>query len=142
MSTTRPEVLFLCVHNAGRSQMAAALLAARAGGRIGVHSAGSAPGETLNPAVVAAMAEVGVDIAGERPKGLTDEAARRADVIVTMGCGDECPVYHGKRYVDWELPDPAGKELAEVRRIRDEIARRVDRLITELLAEPDSGGEN
>ena len=136
MSETRPEVLFLCVHNAGRSQMAAALLAARAGGRISVQSAGSAPSETLNPAVVTAMAELGLDIAAETPKGLTDETALRADVIVTMGCGDECPVYAGKRYLDWELPDPAGKELAEVRSIRDEIALRVDGLVAEVLHEP------
>jgi protein-tyrosine-phosphatase len=141
MSETRPEVLFLCVHNAGRSQMAAALLAVRAGGRIGVHSAGSAPGETLNPAVVAAMAELGLDIAGETPKRLTDETALRADVIVTMGCGDECPVYAGKRYLDWELPDPAGKELAEVRSIRDEIALRVDGLVAEVLQEPGLPGD-
>jgi arsenate reductase (thioredoxin) len=133
MSEERPEVLFLCVHNAGRSQMAAAILAARAGDRIVVHSAGSAPGETLNPAVVTTMAELGLDITGETPKSLTDEIGLRADVIVTMGCGDECPLYPGKRYVDWELPDPAGKELAEVRRIRDDIAVRVDRLIAEVL---------
>jgi arsenate reductase (thioredoxin) len=133
MSTTPPAVLFLCVHNAGRSQMAAALLAAGAGDRIAVHSAGSAPGETLNPAVVTAMAELGLDISGEKPKKLTDDMARRADVIVTMGCGDECPVYAGKRYVDWELPDPARKELDEVRAIRDDIALRVERLISELL---------
>jgi arsenate reductase len=136
MSESRPEILFLCVHNAGRSQMAAALLAARAGGRIGVHSAGSAPGESLNPAVVTAMAELGLDITGGTPKKLTDEMALRADVIVTMGCGDECPAYPGKRYVDWELPDPAGKELAEVRGIRDDIARRVDHLVAEFLDEP------
>ena len=133
MSEERPEVLFLCVHNAGRSQMAAAILAARAGDRIVVHSAGSAPGETLNPAVVTTMAELGLDITGETPKSLTDEIGLRADVIVTMGCGDECPLYTGKRYVDWELPDPAGKELAEVRCIRDDIAQRVDRLIAEVL---------
>jgi arsenate reductase len=133
MSTARPEVLFLCVHNAGRSQMAAALLAAGAGDRIAVHSAGSAPGETLNPAVVTAMAELGLDISGEKPKKLTDGMALRADVIVTMGCGDECPVYPGKRYVDWELPDPAGKGLDDVRAIRDDIALRVGRLIAELL---------
>jgi arsenate reductase len=141
MSESRPEILFLCVHNAGRSQMAAALLAARAGDRIGVHSAGSAPGESLNPAVVTAMAELGLDITGETPKKLTEEMALRADVIVTMGCGDECPAYPGKRYVDWELPDPAGKELAEVRYIRDDIALRVDHLIAEILDEPDSRGE-
>ena len=133
MSEERPEVLFLCVHNAGRSQMAAAILAARAGDRIVVHSAGSAPGETLNPAVVTTMAELGLDITCETPKSLTDEMGLRADVIVTMGCGDECPLYPGKRYVDWELPDPAGKELAEVRCIRDDIAQRVDRLIAEVL---------
>ena len=136
MSGTRPEVLFLCVHNAGRSQMAAALLTARAGGRLGVHSAGSAPGETLNPAVVTAMAELGLDIASETPKTLTDDIGRRADVIVTMGCGDDCPVYPGARYVVWELPDPAGKDLAEVRRIRDDIALRVDRLVSEVLGDP------
>ena len=133
MSAARPEVLFLCVHNAGRSQMAAALLTAGAGDRIAVHSAGSAPGDTLNPAVVTAMAELGLDISGEKPKKLTDDMALRADVIVTMGCGDECPVYPGKRYVDWELPDPAGKDVDEVRAIRDDIALRVERLISELL---------
>ena len=136
MSKVRPVVLFLCVHNAGRSQMAAALLTARAGDRIGVHSAGSAPGETLNPAVVMAMAELGLDISDEKPKKLTDEMALQADVIVTMGCGDECPVYPGKRYLDWELPEPAGKQLEEVRPIRDEIAQRVGRLLTELLDDP------
>jgi arsenate reductase (thioredoxin) len=128
----RPEVLFLCVHNAGRSQMAAALLAQRAAGRILVHSAGSAPGETLNPAVVEAMAEVGLDISAERPKRLSDDIGRRADVIVTMGCGDACPVYPGTRYVDWDLPDPAGRPLREVRSIRDDIAARVDELIAAL----------
>jgi arsenate reductase (thioredoxin) len=125
----RPEVLFLCVHNAGRSQMAAALLSKRAQGDVVVRSAGSAPGETLNPAVVEAMAEVGLDISDQKPKKLTDEMARRADVIVTMGCGDACPVYAGKRYEDWELPDPAGKTLEEVRAIRNDIAIRVDRLM-------------
>jgi arsenate reductase (thioredoxin) len=136
MSTAHPAVLFLCVHNAGRSQMAAALLTARAGDRIAVYSAGSAPGETLNPAVVTAMAELGLDISGEKPKRLTDDMALRSDVIVTMGCGDECPVYAGKRYVDWELPDPAGRELDEVRTIRDDIALRVERLVVELVGEP------
>lgn len=135
MSTSRPEVLFLCVHNAGRSQMAAALLASRSGGRIGVHSAGSAPGTDLHPAVVTAMAEVGLDISGESPKRLSDEMGLRADVIVTMGCGDECPVYPGKRYVDWQVPDPAGKELDEVRGIRDDIASLVERLVCELLGD-------
>jgi arsenate reductase (thioredoxin) len=131
-----PEVLFICVHNAGRSQMAAALLTARAGDRITVHSAGSAPGETLNPAVVTAMAELGIDISVQKPKKLTDSVGRRADVIVTMGCGDECPVYPGKRYVDWELPDPAGKDLDDVRAIRDDIARRVEGLLVQLLDQP------
>ena len=133
MSLDRPEVLFLCVHNAGRSQMAAALLSRLAGDTVVVHSAGSAPGEALNPAAVAAMAEVGIDITAERPKKLTDDMAQGANVIVTMGCGDACPVYPGKRYVDWELPDPAGKPLQEVRPIRDEISARVEALLTELL---------
>lgn len=133
MSAEVPEVLFLCVHNAGRSQMAAAILSTKAGGRVIVHSAGSAPGEVLNPAVVAAMAEWGMDISAERPKKLTDDMARDADVIVTMGCGDACPVYPGKRYVDWDLPDPAGKPVEDVRPIRDEIADRVDDLVADLL---------
>ncbi len=132
MSKGHPEVLFLCVHNAGRSQMAAALLTAHAEDRITVHSAGSAPGEILNPAVVAAMAELGLDISGEQPKKLTDAMGLRADVIVTMGCGDECPVYPGKRYLDWNLPDPAGLDLSAIRPIRDEIHRRVTALIAEL----------
>jgi arsenate reductase len=146
MSSKRPKVLFLCVHNAGRSQMAAALLAERAGDRIVVNSAGSAPGETLNPAVVAAMAEVGIDISREDPKRLTDDMGQQADVIVTMGCGDECSagaqsqpmssagVYPGKRYLDWELTDPAGKSVEEVRPIRDEIAARVEELAAELIS--------
>jgi arsenate reductase (thioredoxin) len=133
MSADRPAVLFLCVHNAGRSQMAAALLAERAGDRVAVYSAGSEPGETLNPAVVAAMAELGIDISAEQPKRLTDDMARDADVVVTMGCGDACPVYPGKRYADWDLPDPAGKALEEVRPIRDDIAARVDTLLNDLL---------
>jgi arsenate reductase len=133
MSADRPAVLFLCVHNAGRSQMAAALLSERAGDRVAVYSAGSEPGETLNPAVVAAMGELGIDISAEQPKKLTDDMARDADVVVTMGCGDACPVYPGKRYVDWDLPDPAGKALEEVRPIRDDIAARVDTLVNELL---------
>ena len=133
MSQDRPEVLFLCVHNAGRSQMAAALLSRRAGNKVVVHSAGSAPGQRLNPSVVAAMGEAGIDISAERPKALTDAMAKDADVIVTMGCGDACPVYPAKRYVDWELPDPAGKSLEEVRSIRDEISARVEALLIELL---------
>jgi arsenate reductase (thioredoxin) len=129
-----PQVLFLCVHNAGRSQMAAALMTKRAGGRVAVHSAGSAPGATLNPAVVTVMAELGIDISQEQPKRLSSEMGLRADVIVTMGCGDECPVYPGKRYVDWELRDPAGRSVEEVRAIRDEIADRVDGLLEELVS--------
>jgi arsenate reductase len=113
--------------------MAAALLSRRAGDKVVVHSAGSAPGETLNPAVVTAMAEVGIDIAAERPKKLTDAMAQQADVIVTMGCGDACPVYPGKRYADWDLLDPAGKSIEVVRGIRDEIDGRVEALLTELL---------
>jgi protein-tyrosine-phosphatase len=126
-------VLFLCVHNAGRSQIAAALLSRRAGNKVVVHSAGSAPGETLNPAVVAAMAELGNDISAGRPQKLTDAMVQGADVIVTMGCGDACPVYPGKRYVDWDIPDPAGKSIEDVRPIRDDINGRVEMLLTELL---------
>ena len=129
-----PTVLFVCVHNAGRSQMAAALLERHAGGRVQVRSAGSVPSETLNPAVVEAMREVGIDISAERPKGLTDEAVREADVVVTMGCGDACPVFPGKRYLDWDLPDPAGRPVEEVRPIRDEIDRRVPALLAELVS--------
>lgn len=129
-----PEVLFVCVHNAGRSQMAAALLDHRAAGRVRVRSAGSAPAMEINPAVAAAMAEIGIDLSKEFPKPLTDEAARAADVLVTMGCGDACPVYPGKRYLDWQLDDPAGQGLGEVRVIRDEIDRRVRALLAELLA--------
>jgi arsenate reductase len=129
-----PEVLFVCVHNAGRSQMAAGLVKLRSDGRIQVRSAGSDPGEEINPAVVAAMEEVGVDLSEEFPKPLTDEVVRAADVVVTMGCGDACPIYPGKRYEDWTLDDPAGQDLVTVRRIRDEIDERVQRLISELLA--------
>ncbi len=132
----RPEVLFVCVHNAGRSQMAAGLLKLRSRGRVQVRSAGSAPGEEINPTVVAAMAEVGVDLSEELPKPLTDEAVSTADVVVTMGCGDACPFYPGKRYEDWDLADPAGQDLETVRRIRDEIDRRVRRLIGELAEAP------
>ena len=135
MTKPPPVVLFLCVHNAGRSQMAAALLTRNAGDRVVVHSAGSDPAETLNPAVVAAMAEMDIDIASERPKKLTDEMAQSADVVVTMGCGDACPVYPGKRYLDWELPDPAGKPIEEIRLIRDEIDARVTALASELTHE-------
>ena len=129
---TTPEVLFLCVHNAGRSQMAAAFARELGAQRVLVHSAGSAPGERLNPAVVAAMLEVGIDISNEAPTGLTDEMARGADVIVTMGCGDECPYYPGKRYEDWELTDPAGQSIEVVRAIRDDIRGRVGALIDDL----------
>jgi protein-tyrosine-phosphatase len=128
-----PEVLFVCVHNAGRSQMAAGLVKLRSGGRIHVRSAGSDPGEQINPAVVEAIREIGVDLSEAFPKPLTDEAVRAADVVITMGCGDACPIYSGKRYEDWELDDPAGQELEAVRRIRDEIDARVQRLVGELL---------
>ena len=123
------DVLFVCVHNAGRSQMAAALLAHRGGERVRVRSAGSEPADQVNPAVIVVMRELGLDLAGETPKPLEDEAVREADVVVTMGCGDACPVYPGKRYEDWELEDPSGKDLATVRRIRDEIDGRVEQLL-------------
>jgi arsenate reductase (thioredoxin) len=129
----KPSILFLCIHNAGRSQMAAAFARQLGGDRVVVHSAGSDPGERLNPAVVRAMSEKGLDISNEAPQRLTDEMGRTADVIVTMGCGDECPVYLGKRYVDWDLTDPAGRPVEEVRPIRDEIESRVEDLIAELL---------
>ena len=127
-----PEVLFVCVHNAGRSQMAAALLDRAAGGRVTVRSAGSESADRVNPDVVAAMAELGLDVSREFPRPLTGEAVRAADVVITMGCGDACPIYPGKRYEDWELDDPAGADLDGVRRIRDEIAERVRRLADEL----------
>ena len=127
--TDVPEVLFVCVHNAGRSQMAAALLDHHAKGRVQVRSAGSAPAEQINPAVVAAMAELGIDLSKEFPKPLTDESVRAADVVVTMGCGDACPIYPGRRYEDWELQDPAGQPVEVVRRIRDDIDTRVQQLL-------------
>ncbi len=130
----RPEVLFVCVHNAGRSQMAAGLLKLRSNGRVLVRSAGSTPADEINPEVVRAMDELGVDLSEEFPKPLTDDAVREADVVITMGCGDACPVFPGKRYEDWELEDPAGKDLETVRRIRDEIDTRVRQLASELLA--------
>jgi len=130
----RPQVLFVCVHNAGRSQMASALLDRRSGGRIDVRSAGSAPADELNPVVVAVMAELGLDLSREFPKPLTDSAVRGADVVITMGCGDACPIFPGKRYEDWTLDDPAGQDVATVRRIRDEIDTRVQALSAELLA--------
>jgi arsenate reductase len=128
-----PEVLFVCVHNAGRSQMAAGLVTLRSGGRIHVRSAGSAPGDEVNPAVVETMAEIGVDLGEAFPKPLTDEVVRAADVVITMGCGDACPIYPGKRYEDWALDDPAGQGVDAVRVIRDEIDERVQRLVAELL---------
>ncbi|WP_416520909.1 arsenate reductase ArsC [Streptomyces achromogenes] len=128
----RPSVLFVCVHNAGRSQMAAAFLTHLAGDRVQVRSAGSAPAGTVNPAVVEALAEVGIDISAEVPKVLTVEAVQASDVVITMGCGDTCPVFPGKRYLDWRLPDPAGQGVDAVRPIRDEIERRVRALITEI----------
>jgi len=129
----RPSVLFVCVHNAGRSQMAAAYLTHLAGGRIEVRSAGSAPADTVNPAVVEAMAEEGIDLSARTPKVLTDEAVRASDVVVTMGCGDACPFYPGKRYEDWVLDDPAGLGVDAVRPIRDAVRARVETLVDELL---------
>jgi arsenate reductase len=128
-----PEVLFVCVHNAGRSQMAAGLLAHRAAGRVHVRSAGSAPANEINPAAIAAMAELGIDLRQEFPKPLTDEFVQAADVVITMGCGDACVIYPGKRYEDWEVVDPAGQSLADVRRIRDDIDTRVQRLVASLV---------
>ena len=135
-----PEVLFVCIHNAGRSQMAAALLDHHAQGRVHVRSAGSEPADRVNPAVVEAMREVGIDIAREFPKPLTDDAVRAADVVITMGCGDACPFHPGKRYLDWQLDDPAGRTVEQVRPIRDEIDRRVRSLLAELLSPNPSAG--
>jgi len=129
-----PEVLFVCVHNAGRSQMAAALLDHHAGGRVRVRSAGSAPASEVNPAVAAAMAEIGLDLSTAFPQPLTGDAVRAADVVITMGCGDACPIYPGQRYLDWDLPDPAGKPIGAIRPIRDEIDRRVRELLAELVS--------
>ena len=129
---SQPEVLFVCVHNAGRSQMAAGLVKLRSQGRIHVRSAGSTPANEINPAAIKAMEELGVDMSEEFPKPLTDEVVRAADVVITMGCGDACPIYPGKRYEDWDLEDPDGKDLETVRRIRDEIDGRVQQLIAEL----------
>ena len=129
------EILFVCVHNAGRSQMAAGLVKLRSEGRIHVRSAGSAPGDEINPAVVEAMTELGVDMSEAFPKPLTDEVVRAADVVITMGCGDACPIYPGKRYEDWQLDDPAAAESIEtVRAIRDEVDARVQSLVAELIA--------
>ena len=132
MTENTPEVLFVCVHNAGRSQMAAGLLERMAGEHIRVISAGSEPADQLNPAVVKAMDEIGIDISAERPKKLEDGMVRESDVVITMGCGDACPIYPGKRYEDWELEDPAGKDLDTVRRIRDAIRARVEALTESL----------
>lgn len=132
MSEAKPSVLFVCVHNAGRSQMAAAFLTRLGGGAVVVRSAGSAPAGAVNPAAVEAMAEVGVDLSAEMPKLLTADAVRTSDVVITMGCGDACPVFPGTRYLDWNLDDPAGQGLAAVRPIRDEIERRVRGLLAEL----------
>ncbi len=130
---TVPEVLFVCVHNAGRSQMAAALMDHHAQGRVVVRSAGSAPADSINPAVVQAMAEVGLDLAQAFPKPLTSQSVQAADVVITMGCGDACPIFPGKRYLDWTLNDPAGQDLGTVRGIRDNIDARVQNLLAELL---------
>ncbi len=128
----KPTVLFVCVHNAGRSQMAAAYLTHLAGDRVEVRSAGSAPAESVNPAAVAAMAEEGIDMSAEIPKVLTNEAVLASDVVITMGCGDTCPIYPGKRYEDWQLDDPAGQGVEAVRPIRDDIRRRIETLISEI----------
>jgi len=132
MTTSKPSVLFVCVHNAGRSQMAAGYLTHFAGDRIDLRSAGSPPADKINPVAVAAMAEEGIDITGELPKILTTDAVRASDVVITMGCGDTCPFYPGKRYEDWVLDDPAGQGIDAVRPIRDEIRRRIEQLIAEI----------
>ena len=129
----RPSVIFVCVHNAGRSQMAAGFMTALSGGQVEVRSAGSVPADQLNPVAVQAMAEVGIDISGERPSVLTPEAVQASDAVITMGCGDACPFYPGKRYQDWVLEDPAGQDLTAVRRIRDEVRRRVEVLLADLV---------
>src|SRR6476661_2255081 len=138
MSENVPEVLFVCVHNAGRSQMAAALLERKAEGRVSVVSAGSEPADRLNPAVVEAMEELDIDISTETPKKLENGMVRESDVVITMGCGDACPVYPGKRYEDWDLEDPSGKDLETVRGIRDRISQRVDALLRDLTGRADA----
>ncbi|HEY8720950.1 arsenate reductase ArsC [Pengzhenrongella sp.] len=135
-TTTRPSALFVCVHNAGRSQMAAGFLAALSGGAVEVRSAGSMPADQINPAALDAMLEVGIDLRTEHPKVLTTEAVRASDVVITMGCGDVCPIFPGKRYEDWALDDPAGQGIESVRPIRDEIRARVLTLLDELGVEP------
>jgi arsenate reductase (thioredoxin) len=132
----KPTVLFVCVHNAGRSQMAAGYLRALAGDRVEVRSAGSEPKDQINPVAIEAMAEEGIDIAGNAPKILTVDAVKESDVVITMGCGDACPIFPGKRYEDWELEDPAGKDLVTVRRVRDDIRGRVQALIAEIAPAP------
>jgi len=132
-NTSRPSVLFVCVHNAGRSQMAAGFLTHLAGDKIDVRSAGSMPGNQINPVAVQAMNEVGIDIAGEQPKKLTDDAVAASDVVITMGCGDECPYFPGKRYEDWVLTDPAGQGIETVREVRDDIRARIEALIDSLV---------
>jgi arsenate reductase len=136
---TIPTVLFVCVHNAGRSQMAAALLARHAAGAVEVRSAGSEPADHVNPAVREVMAEIGIDLSAEQPKRLTTEAVEASDVVITMGCGDACSIFPGKRYLDWELTDPAGKAADEIRPIRDDIDARVQALLTELGVAPSAG---
>ena len=138
--TDKPSVLFVCVHNAGRSQMAAGFLTHLSGDQVEVRSAGSIPGDQVNPSAVAAMAEVGIDISDQRPKILTTDAVQASDVVITMGCGDACPIFPGKRYLDWDLEDPAGQGLEAVRPIRDEIKARIQALLTELL--PDQSHES
>jgi arsenate reductase len=136
----KPTVLFVCVHNAGRSQMAQGWLTDLAGDRVEVRSAGSIPGDRINPSAVAAMAEVGIDITGQHPKILTVEAVKDSDVVITMGCGDACPIFPGKRYEDWDLPDPAGQDVASVRPIRDEIRARIETLLGEILPASSTSG--
>ena len=138
--TDKPSVLFVCVHNAGRSQMAAGFLTHLGGDRVEVRSAGSIPGDQVNPSAVAAMAEVGIDISAQKPKILTTDAVQASDVVITMGCGDACPIFPGKRYLDWDLEDPAGQGVEAVRPIRDEIKARIQALLTELL--PDQSHES
>ncbi len=135
----KPEVLFVCVHNAGRSQMAAGLLDHHAAGRVVVRSAGSAPADTINSAAVEVMRELGIDISKEYPKPLTEDGVKDADVVITMGCGDACPFFSGKRYLDWKLDDPAGRPVEDVRATRDEIDRRVRALLAELIADTNAG---
>jgi arsenate reductase len=132
VTAERPQVLFVCVHNAGRSQMAAAFLSRLGGARIDVRSAGSTPSEKIHPVVVEVMEEVGIDLSAERPKRIDDDVVRASDVVITMGCGDACPIYPGKRYEDWQVDDPSGRSLEEVRTIRDDLERRVSELVADL----------